>query len=94
MSGGHRWQVVVHGETGVPADYAEHRHQEDREPGEEMIVMSPGSCDIIIINCQVTFLKSVPLLSTFPAEILAKISDVLELEVYKKGKTNRRDPAV
>merc|ERR1719471_2301500 len=37
---------------------------------------------------QVTFLKSVPLLSTFPADILAKISDVLELEVYKKGKTN------
>jgi len=34
---------------------------------------------------QVTFLKSVPLLSTFPADILAKISDVLELEVYKKG---------
>ncbi len=43
---------------------------------------------------QVTFLKSVPLLSTFPADILAKISDVLELEVYKKGKTNRRNPAV
>ena len=43
---------------------------------------------------QVTFLKSVPLLSTFPHDILAKISDVLELEVYKKGKTNRRNPAV
>ena len=36
---------------------------------------------------QVNFLKSVPLLSTFPTDILAKISDVLELEVYKKGKT-------
>ena len=37
---------------------------------------------------QLNFLKSVPLLSTFPHDILAKISDVLELEVYKKGKTN------
>merc|ERR1719346_866009 len=34
---------------------------------------------------QLNFLKSVPLLSTFPHDILAKISDVLELEVYKKG---------
>ena len=49
---------------------------------------------LIVIYDQVTFLKSVPLLSTFPADILAKISDVLELEVYKKGKTNRHNPAV
>ena len=38
---------------------------------------------------QLNFLKSVPLLSTFPHDILAKISDVLELEVYKKGETSR-----
>ena len=43
---------------------------------------------------QLSFLKSVPLLSTFPHDILAKISDVLELEVYKKGKTNNESPAV
>jgi len=34
---------------------------------------------------QLNFLKSVPLLSNFPHDILAKISDVLEMEVYKKG---------
>lgn len=34
---------------------------------------------------QVNFLKIVPLLSNFPHNILSKISDVLELEVYKKG---------
>ena len=39
---------------------------------------------------QLNFLKSVPLLSNFPHDILAKISDVLEMEVYKKGKTIRR----
>ena len=43
---------------------------------------------------QVNFLKSVPLLSTFPHDILAKIGDVLELEVYKKGKTNVENAAV
>ena len=31
------------------------------------------------------FLKIVPLLSTLPSTLLAKVSDVLELEVYKKG---------
>ena len=40
---------------------------------------------------QLNFLKSVPLLSNFPHDILAKISDVLEMEVYKKGKTIRRN---
>lgn len=34
---------------------------------------------------QVNFLRVVPLLSNFPENILSKISDVLELEVYKKG---------
>jgi len=34
---------------------------------------------------QVNFLKIVPLLSTLPHSVLAKISDVLELEVYNKG---------
>ena len=43
---------------------------------------------------QLGFLKSVPLLSTFPHDILAKISDVLELEVYKKGKTNSHSTVV
>ena len=37
------------------------------------------------IENQVNFLKIVPLLSNFPHNILSKISDVLELEVYKKG---------
>jgi len=37
------------------------------------------------IENQVNFLKIVPLLSNFPDNILSKISDVLELEVYKKG---------
>ena len=83
---------MVHGEAGVPADHAEHGDQEDREPGNALI--SHVTSFINCYHCQVTFLKSVPLLSTFPAEILAKISDVLELEVYKKGKTNRRNPAV
>jgi len=34
---------------------------------------------------QINFLKIVPLLSNFPHGILGKISDVLELEVYKSG---------
>lgn len=34
---------------------------------------------------QVNFLKIVPLLSTLPSTLLSKVSDVLELEVYKKG---------
>lgn len=34
---------------------------------------------------QINFLKIVPLLSNFPHGILTKISDVLELEVYKTG---------
>ena len=83
----------MHGEAGVPADYAEHRHQENREPGETGLRLARIDA-LIVIYDQVTFLKSVPLLSTFPADILAKISDVLELEVYKKGKTNRHNPAV
>merc|ERR1719431_1988887 len=37
------------------------------------------------IENQVNFLRIVPLLSNFPENILSKISDVLELEVYKKG---------
>ena len=37
------------------------------------------------IENQVNFLKIVPLLSNFPHNILSKISDVLELEVFKKG---------
>jgi len=34
---------------------------------------------------QVNFLKIVPLLSALPSTLLSKVSDVLELEVYKKG---------
>ena len=34
---------------------------------------------------KVNFLKIVPLLSTLPATLLSKVSDVLELEIYKKG---------
>merc|ERR550517_1458752 len=48
----------------------------------QKIMMSTG---IKKTENQVNFLKIVPLLSTLPANILAKISDVLELEVYNKG---------
>ena len=33
VTGRDGWEAVVHGALGVPADHAEHRHQEDREPG-------------------------------------------------------------
>lgn len=33
-SGSDRWEAVVHGEAGLPADHAEHRDQEDGEPSQ------------------------------------------------------------
>jgi cGMP-dependent protein kinase len=48
----------------------------------QKIMMSSG---IKKMENQVNFLKSVPLLSTFPTPVLAKISDVLEVEHFKKG---------
>jgi cGMP-dependent protein kinase len=48
----------------------------------QKIMMSSG---IKKMENQVNFLKSVPLLSTFPGPVLNKISDVLEIEHFKKG---------
>jgi len=48
----------------------------------QKIMMSTG---IQKTENQVNFLKIVPLLSTLPPSVLAKISDVLEVEIYNKG---------
>jgi len=48
----------------------------------QKIMMSTG---IKKTENQVNFLKIVPLLSTLPPNILAKVSDTLEMEVYNKG---------
>ena len=34
FSGSDRWEAVVHGKAGVPADHAEHWDQEDGEPSQ------------------------------------------------------------